>query len=268
VCRCNSLARPHVYLFGFGGGTYIEETTTVEEEEVDYTVAKLQVGCFCSPRVSLARGSAGDEQRGRRQVEMLESAGSAFLTAASGSTGPWHGCDTDDTPACGMLQVGVFGKVEEYKAKLDHIAQLLDTEDPDDLREMVAGRQRVRWWLKAPEGAVVLVHGEACGSCGRWPAVLSRPCLLHQQPATHNHACVCCQITVIPGPDGHMPTPRCVPTPPECRPHHAAVPQHRVLRLRLQCHLPDRGHPGVREQVQPGVHEGKAGWRAGLQLAA
>jgi hypothetical protein len=41
---------------------------------------------------------------------------------------PWH-----------LLQIGVFGKVDDFQRQLDKVARLLDTDYDDALSEMVRG---------------------------------------------------------------------------------------------------------------------------------
>jgi hypothetical protein len=43
-----------------------------------------------------------------------------------------------------LLQVGVFGKVEQFQRELDRIAGLLDSDDEEAMGELVHGEQRHR----------------------------------------------------------------------------------------------------------------------------
>ena len=60
------------------------------------------------------------------------------------------GGDDDDDGYAGdeitvaKLQVGVFGKVEEFKRELDKVASLMDTEDDGAMQELVQGALRAR----------------------------------------------------------------------------------------------------------------------------
>jgi hypothetical protein len=121
-------------------------------------------------------------------------------------------------------QVGVFGKVEEFKRELDKVASLMDTEDENAMQELVQGGWGVDVALISLGAIAALrVHARprpiAYAPLGASPAApnTSRPNLNPTPHAPHTH------ITRDP------------------RPRYPSQPQPGVLRLRLLGHLHDGG---------------------------
>lgn len=77
----------------------------------------------------------GRQQQGSSSFSDLRTVERLFESgAAKGSCGcPPHSC----------TQVGIFGRVDEFKRELDRVASLMDTDDESAMQELVQGEGMV-----------------------------------------------------------------------------------------------------------------------------